>query len=66
MLRTLKESTVNQTWTWPLFVYNLAEKISHVNISNTESKMTHTTKKVQSIALELKRFEKITLQLEKY
>ena len=66
MLRTLKESTVNQTWTWPLFAYNLAEKISHVNISNTESKMTHTTKKVQSIALELKRFEKITLQLEKH
>ncbi len=28
--------------------------------------MTHTTKKVQSIALELKRFEEITLQLEKH
>ena len=33
---------------WPLFAYNLAEKISLLNISNTESKMTHTTKKVQT------------------
>ena len=28
--------------------------------------MTHTTKKAQTTALELKRFEKITLQLEKH
>lgn len=40
--------TVNQRWMWPLFAYNLAEKISLLNISNTESKMTHTTKKVQT------------------
>ena len=66
LLRTLKESTVNQAWTWPLFAYSLAQEISLVNISNTESKMTHTTKKVQSIALELKRFEEITVQLEKH